>query len=455
MAVFDQHLEKLLEFLRIPSISSLPEYANDMVVAAQFLEKELIELGFAVSFHWPKGQETTPPLVVAQRINNPNHPTVLVYGHYDVQPATPLSAWKSDPFEPVVRDGNIYARGASDDKGQIMTHLAALAELKEEWEENWPLNIKIIFEGQEEQGSPGMQQWLLEEEAQKLLAADVAILCDTPMVIPGVPTIMYGLRGITYFHIDVQGAQGEIHSGTFGGNILNPAQALVYILSQLMDIKTGKILIPGFYDDVTYTEEDRQQLATIPFSEQQFLEEALDAKALWGNPAFTPKERQTIQPTLDINGIWSGDTTMASKTAIPATAHAKFSCRTVANQDPEKLEKLVKDYIQKIAPKEVDVTVKMTERGDGMLVNTNSPWVQKVSNALETVFGEKTVFDREGASIPAVATMQKVLTLEPIMFGYATNADYHVPNEKFSLEFFKKGIEANKLIYTYFAQHSS
>ncbi len=452
VSTFNQYIETLFEFLRIPSVSSLPEYANDMVIAAQFLQKQLEPLGFTVNFHWPKDDENTPPLVFGQHIDNPNNKTVLIYGHYDVQPAGSIDSWISNPFEPEIRDGKIYARGATDDKGQIMTHLAALSEMAKEWGDTWPINVKVIFEGQEEQGSPGMQKWLIEKEAQDLLSSDVTILCDTPMVIDGEPTIIYGLRGIVYFKIEVRTAEGGMHSGTFGGGILNPANALSYILSQLLDVTTGKVLIPGFYDDVIFTQEERDQLKSIPFSEEQFLRDAQNAKAAWGNKEFTLKERTTIQPTLDINGIWGGDETNATTTAIPAVAHAKFTCRTVAHQDPDKIFDSLKKYVQEISPKEVDVTIEMIEKGEGLVLDTHSTWITKVSGALETTFGRKTIFDRDGASIPAVAAMKKYLHSDPIMFGYALQEDYHVPNEKFSLEYFQKGIETNKLIYTYFSQ---
>lgn len=454
MSTFDQHLEKLFEFLRIPSISSLPEYANDMVIAAQFLEKELESLGFKVSFHWPKGKENTPPLVFAEKISDPSNPTVLLYGHYDVQPVGDLNLWPNDPFEPEITNGEIRARGAADDKGQIMTHLAAFEELNEEWGENWPINVKVIFEGEEELGSPHAPLWLKDEDAQQLLACDIAVVSDTGFATKTVPAITYGLRGLLYFVIDVTLGSSEVHSGEYGGGVLNPAHALFRIFDKLYDLDTGKILVPGFYDDVVDVREgEREKLEKVPFDQEEFYKDAGNAEVFDGESEYTLKERITARPTLDVSGIWGGDISSATKTSIPASVHAKFGVRSVANQDPKTIGDLIISYIYSIAPKGVKVNVQLVEYGDGLLVDINSQWFGKVAKALEQVFGEEPVFDRVGGSISMVTSMQKHLHVDPILFGYSLPGDgIHTPHEKLDVEQFKKGIEANKLIYKAFAE---
>lgn len=455
MSTFDRHLEKLLEFLSIPSVASLPENANDVVLAAEFLVKELTELGFAQpEFKWAKGYESAPPVVYAEKISDPNNPAILLYGHYDVQPAQPLEEWKTDPFDPVVENGVIRGRGSGDDKGQIMTHLAALEELQQEWGDNWPINIKVIFEGEEELGSPHAPLWLAEEETKQLLKADVAILSDTGFATKDTPAITYGLRGLVYFLIDVTLGSTDLHSGEFGGGVLNPALALSYIFTKLYDIHTGKILVPGFYDDVVDVREgEREKLGKVPFDEKDFYKDAGNAEVFPGESEYTLKERITSRPTLDISGIWGGDTTSATKTTVPSSVHAKFSTRIVANQDPQKIGQLVEEYVRSIAPEGVTVSIRATEHGEKVLVNLDSPFVQKVATALEQTFGKEAVFDRTGGSVPMVAAIQKELGLNAIMFGYTLPGDnFHAPNEKLDVEQFRKGIEANKLIYKSFGE---
>lgn len=455
MSKFDQHLEKLLEFLRIPSISTLPENANDMVVAANFLVNELEELGFnAPEFKWAKGYESAPPIVYAEKFSDPSNPTILLYGHYDVQPIDPIEEWKTNPFDPIVDKDVIRGRGSGDDKGQIMTHLAALKDLQEEWGNSWPINLKVIFEGQEESGGENIEAWIQEEETKTLLKADVAILSDTGFATKDTPAITYGLRGITYFQVDVRLGSSDIHSGEFGGGVLNPAHALSYIMTKLYDIDTGKVLVPGFYDDVIDVRDgEREKLAKVPLHEEDFYKDAGNAARYTGESEFTLKERISARPTFDINGMWSGFMGEGAKTIIPASAHAKFSTRLVARQDPKKIGELVSHYIDEIKPQGVSVTTTVIHTGNGVLVDTNSPWVQKVAGALQQVFNKEPVFDRIGGSIPLVALMKSVLGLDPVMFGYTLPEDnFHAPNEKLDVEQFRKGIEANKLIYKSFAE---
>lgn len=457
MSTFDRHLEKLLEFLRIPSISTLPENANDMVVAADFLAKELKDLGFAnPEFKWAKGYESHPPIVYAEKISDPTNPTILLYGHYDVQPVDPIDEWKTDPFDPVVDNSAIRGRGSGDDKGQIMTHLAALHELQQEWGDIWPINLKVTFEGQEESGGENIEAWIQEEETKTLLKADVAILSDTGFATKDTPAITYGLRGITYFQVDVRLGSSDIHSGEFGGGVLNPAHALSYIMTKLYDIETGKVLVPGFYDDVIDVREgERKKLAKVPLNEEDFYKDAGNVAPYAGESEFTLKERISARPTFDINGMWSGFTGEGAKTIIPASAHVKFSTRLVARQEPKKIGELISNYIDQIKPQGVTVTTTVIHTGNGVLVDTNSPWVQKVASSLARVFGKEPVFDRIGGSIPLVALMKSALKLDAVMFGYTLPEDnFHAPNEKLDVEQFKKGIEANKLIYKSFGEQS-
>lgn len=455
MSSFDRHLEKLLEFLRIPSVSSLEENANDVVLAAEFLVNELMNLGFDnPEFKWAKGYESAPPIVYAEKITSSTNPTILLYGHYDVQPVQPLEEWKTDPFDPVVENGCIRGRGSGDDKGQIMTHLAALEELSNEWGNSWPINIKVIFEGEEELGSPHAPLWLAEEETKQLLKADIAILSDTGFATKDTPAITYGLRGLVYFLIDVTLGNTDLHSGEYGGGVLNPAHALSYIFTKLYDLRTGKILVPGFYDDVIDVRDgEREKLAKVPFSEEEFYKDAGNAGVFPGETDYTLKERITSRPTLDVSGIWGGDTTSATKTTIPSSVHAKFSTRIVANQDPQKIGELVEEYVRSIVPQGVQVNIRATEHGDRVLVGLDSPWIKKISEALHKTFGKEAVFDRTGGSIPLVAAIQKELGLDAIMFGYTLPGDnFHAPNEKLDVEQFRKGIEANKLIYKSFGE---
>lgn len=455
MSTFDQHIEKLLEFLRIPSISTLPENANDMVVAANFLVKELKDLGFTEpEFKWAKGYESASPIVYAEKISNPSNPTILLYGHYDVQPVDPIDEWKTDPFDPIVDNGVIRGRGSGDDKGQIMTHIAALHELQQEWGNIWPINLKVIFEGQEESGGDNIESWIQEENTKVLLKADVAILSDTGFATKDTPAITYGLRGITYFQVDVRLGSTDIHSGEFGGGVLNPANALSSIMTKLYDIETGKVLVPGFYDDVIDVRDgEREKLAKVPLSEEDFYKDAGNAAVYKGESEFTLKERISARPTFDINGMWSGFTGEGAKTIIPQSAHVKFSTRLVAHQDPKKIGELVSTHIEQIKPQGVTVTTTVIHTGNGVLVDTNSPWVQKVASSLAQVFEKEPVFDRTGGSIPLVALMKSALGLDAVMFGYTLPEDnFHAPNEKLDVQQFRKGIEANKLIYKSFGE---
>lgn len=445
------YLDKLIEFLSIPSVGTLPEHKKDMQKAAAFLERELAAIGFRhTGLHTAKGCAKHPPIVYGERIDNPKKKTILLYGHYDVQPVDPLNQWKTPPFEPHIVNGAIYARGATDDKGQIMTHIAALSQLSHEWGSRWPVNIKVIFEGEEESGGTNLHAWLAEKETQSLLKADICIASDTGFRTNNTPAIVYGLRGIVYFQIDVKLADHDLHSGAFGGTVLNPINALVHLLNQLYDAQTGRILIPGFYDDVAMlTAEERALLANVPFDEEKHLQDGGNAVALHGEQHYSHKERLTVRPSFDINGIWGGFIGAGIKTIIPATAHAKFSSRLVPHQRPEKIAQLVEKYLMHIAPRGIKVGVSHLQRSDGVIIDRKSVWMQAAVSALEETFGHQVVFDRSGASIPVIAEIKKYLGIDTLLFGYSLPDDnLHAPNEKYSLQQLEKGIAANKLFYT-------
>jgi len=447
-----KHLDRLFDFLRIPSISSLPEHHADVLSAADFVRVYLEELGFTrVGFHYAKGHEAHPPIVYGEKITDVSLPTVIVYCHYDVQPVDPLSEWRHDPFQPQIIDGNILARGAGDDKGQLIAALAAVEELSEENSGRLPLNIKVVFEGQEEFGGENIEAWVVSDEAKELLTGDVFVINDVGFATETVPAITYGLRGIAYFQLDVTVGSTDLHSGHFGGGVLNPINALSYMLTRLYDVESGKILIPGIYDSVIDVKQsgEREKLARVPFDENEFLRIAGGVPQSWGEEGYTLKERITARPTLDINGIWGGFTGDGAKTVIPAKAHAKFSIRLVADQTPQQVKELVEAYIPTITPKGVHAQVTYIHGGDGVLVDTDSAYVQMAKESLQDVFGTEPVFNRIGGSVPLAALVKKTLNIEPLMFGYTLPSDnFHAPNEKFGVDQFEKGIRANKLFYT-------
>lgn len=449
----NKYLSSLNELLSIPSISTLPEHKGDMKKAVAYLSSYLKKIGFnTINTLWAKKSSKTKnyPVVFAEKISNPDNPTILIYGHYDVQPADPLGEWRTPPFQPTIKAGSIYARGSTDDKGQLFTHLAALDWLSnDEWGEDWPVNIKLLLEGEEESGGENIE-WLVKEHAATgKFDADVCLISDTGFVDSQSPTIEYALRGIVYAQIDVKLSDNDLHSGLYGGSVLNPANALSYIISKLYDATTGKILIPGIYNGVKKLgKKEKNDLSKIPFEANTYLKDAGNAKALFGENGFTTTERTTARPSLDINGIWGGFIGAGAKTIIPATAHAKISIRTVENQNPKEIAELLESYIKKISPKGVEVSIKVIHTGDGVSVNLNSKWMKIVSESLQEVFDNEVVFSRSGGSIPVAALIQNILKIDPILVGYGLPDDgLHAPNEKFSLNQFFKGIECNRLIY--------
>lgn len=443
-------LNQLFELLGIPSISTLPEHKEDVLEAANWIKQYLLELGFTeenikLLYAESLQKEDHHPVVFAQRVSDESLPTVLIYAHYDVQPVDPLEQWQSEPFEPQVRDGKIYARGANDNKGQLVSHLAALSLLQKEYGDNWPVNIKILFEGEEEAGGENIEALIEQFSDDELLKSDICLVADTPWVAAGAPTLLTALRGISYCQVNVKLAEGDLHSGEFGGAVRNPANALAYIISKLRDEQTGKVLIPGFYADVVeLTATEKESLAAIPETEAEFLSNAKNAVAAVGEEDYTTMERKTSRPTLDVNGIWGGFQGEGAKTIIPAEAHAKISMRLVANQNPEEIAASFREYVQSIAPSGVEVDVEVIHNGDWVNAPIDSQYVKTAEAAMRETFAKEVIFAKEGGSIPAIAAIQKKLGAVPILMGYGLPDDsLHSPNEKFNLEQFYGGIACN------------
>ncbi|HYN87993.1 MAG TPA: dipeptidase, partial [Ardenticatenaceae bacterium] len=365
-------------------------------------------------------------------------PHVLFYGHYDVQPVDPIELWKSPPFEPTIVGDNLYARGSADDKGQLFIHLAA-AEALFQGTGSLPVNVKYLFEGEEEIGSEHLEPFIREHA--ELLAADVALISDSHILAPDLPAIVYGLRGLSYVEVHVYGPNRDLHSGIYGGAVHNPIQALCELIAGLHDAE-GHITIPGFYDEVRPLDPDeRRELARVPFSEEQWLEEA-GVPAPYGEPEYTIVERTSARPTLEINGIWGGFTGTGAKTVLPAEAHAKISMRLVPDQEPLEIAALIAEHLRSIAPPTVRVEVTPLHHGHGAIIPRDIPAMEAARAAYRAAFGVDPVFMREGGSIPVVATFQKVLGIPSIMLGFGLPDDnLHSPNEKFTLEMFHKGVQ--------------
>ncbi len=432
----DTFKQQLFEMLRIPSLSGDPARAGDVRRCAEWLTAHLQSLGLESA----RVMETAGhPVVYAEWLGaGPDKPTVLVYGHYDVVPASMEDGWLTDPFEPVEKDGKIYARGATDDKGQLLIHVKALESyLKTAGAA--PVNVKLLIEGEEEVSSPNLKPFILEN--QEMLKADVCVISDSSMATIDTPAITHSLRGMTYLEIHVEGPKEDLHSGFFGGATHNPAVALVEILSKLYNAD-GTIAVPGFYDDVApLTDAERAMIAKNPFSEAQF-KEATGSPASWGDKNFTLRERVSARPTLDINGIWGGYSGPGPKTIIPQKAGAKISSRLVGNQDPHKIFDLIKDYIASITPATVKVEVKLLTTGKPALIPFDLPAMQAAARAYERGWGHTPVFTRGGGSIPIVADIYDLMKIPVVMMGYGLDSDgLHSPNEHYSIEMFQRGIE--------------
>lgn len=431
-----QHLAELIEFLKIPSVSTQAKRAADMARAAEWLADGLGAAGLEQA----RVIETRRhPLVYAEWLHAGSRaPTLLVYGHYDVQPAEPLDAWRSPPFEPIVRDDYLYARGVADDKGQLYIHVKAV-EAYLRAGNSLPVNVKFILEGEEEVGGSSLTQFV--ENETRLLEADVAVLSDTAMIGPGQPAIIYGLRGMCYMLVDIRGPSRDIHSGSYGGAVNNPLNVLSRAIARLQD-ETGQVLIPGFYDDVRpLTDAEREVLAAVPLDEEEWLERT-GAPAAWGEPGYTLMERTVARPTLDVNGLIGGYTGDGSKTIIPSMAHAKVSMRLVPDQDPREIERLFRSYVQEVVPS--SVRVKMTNLGavHPSIIDYDTDAVHSAMEAYTTVFGRAPALRRAGGSIPVVGDFKKHLGIETVMMGFGLPGDrIHSPNERFYLPNFYQGIE--------------
>ena len=430
-------LDELKALLRIPSISTLPEHKDDCRKAAEVLAAELKRIGFENGRLVETGSH---PLVYADWLHAAGKPTVLIYGHYDVQPTDPLDEWHTPPFEPTERDGNLYARGSADDKGQVWAQIKALESLMAA-NGALPLNVRVLLEGEEEVGGEGIAKFVASKPPE--LKADFALVSDTELFAPGLPTLCVGLRGMIYTEIEVRGAKTDLHSGMYGGAAPNPFVALVQILAKLKD-EDGHILIPGFYDDIIPpSPEELAAWRSLPFDEEHYRITEVGSRQLVGEAGYSVLERTWARPTVDVHGIPGGFTGAGAKTVIPAKALAKVSMRLVPGMTPAKSFALYKTYVEKIAPAGVDVEVRLIHSGDPCLIPVDNPYVRAATRALKEVWGKETVFIRSGGSIPIVGDFAKHLNLPSVMMGFGLPDDgLHAPNEKFNLKNFELGIQS-------------
>ena len=429
-----RRLASYMEFLRIPSISTLPEHAPDCRRAAEWLADELRRIGVE---HVEVSETGGHPIVYGDWLGAQGAPTIVVYGHYDVQPVDPVELWESSPFEPIVKGNRLLGRGASDDKGQVHIHLKA-AEALLAARGRLPVNLRFIFEGEEEASSENLDPWLTANRGR--LAADLAVISDSGFFDGNLPAITVGLRGIMYAQIDVEGPPVDLHSGSYGGAVDNPANVLCQIVASLKG-PDGRILVPGFYDDVVpLSDRDRAAFAELPFDEESY-RRGVGVPALHGEPGYTTLERRGARPTLDVNGIWGGFQAEGSKTIIPAHAHAKVSCRLVASQDPHRIFELVRDHVRAVAPPTVRVEVKLLGSGRPSLTPVDHPATQAAARAIEMTFGRPPVYIWEGGSIPVCASFESILALPVVLLGFTPPDDNaHAPNESMDLRNYETAI---------------
>ncbi len=429
--------DQLFEFLRIPSISTSTSHKEDVRRAAGFLLDQLKALDIDRAEFFETGGN---PIVYGELTTDKTKPTVLIYGHYDVQPPDPEELWQTSPFEPTMRNGDIYARGASDDKGQSFTHVKAFESYLKSGTE-FPVNIKFIFEGEEEIGSPHLIPFI--KEHKELLECDMVLISDTAMFAEDTPSITYGLRGLAYMEIEVTGPNRDLHSGVYGGAVENPANALCEIIAGLKD-GDGVITIPGFYDDVKeLSEEEREAYKKLPFNEEAYKKD-LGLKAVAGEKGYNTLERASARPSLDVNGLWSGYQGEGAKTVLPAGAGAKVSMRLVPDQDPVKIAKLFKNHVESLGSDAVTVSVSEHHGGHPSLTDLSFYGLKAAAKAFEEIYGKEPLFTREGGSIPIVADFQKVLGVQSVLMGFGLNSDaIHSPNEKFALKDFYRGIKTS------------
>jgi acetylornithine deacetylase/succinyl-diaminopimelate desuccinylase-like protein len=441
----ERFLEELFGLIRIPSISSLKENREDMDKAAEYWKDQLLKSGADKAVVMPTEGN---PVVYGEKIIDPAKPTVLVYGHYDVMPVDPINLWESPPFEPEIRDGKIFARGADDDKGQAFMQAKAFEFMVKTG--TLPCNVKFMIEGEEEVGSPSLGKFC--EDHKEMLQCDVILVSDTGMIAPDIPSITVGLRGLSYMEVEVTGPKRDLHSGIFGGAVANPANVLAKMIASLTD-EDGRITIPGFYDDVAVlSETDRAELARAPFDGDKY-KASLDIREVHGERGYTTMERTGIRPSLDVNGMWSGYTGEGAKTVLPSKAWAKISMRLVPDQDHLKINKLFEDYFNQITPPWAKVSVKSLHGGHAYVSPTNSPEYLAASKAYEKTFGKKPVPVRSGGSIPIIALFEKVLGVKSILMGFGLESDaIHSPNENYPLFNFYKGIETIPWFYKFYSE---
>ena len=428
-------LDELFSLIRIPSISAQPEHHDDMLACAERWAQLLLAAGADEALVMPSQGN---PVVFAQKTVDPAAKTVLVYAHYDVMPAEPLELWKSQPFEPEVRDGHIYARGADDDKGQSFIQVKAFEYLVKHG--LLRVNVKFIFEGEEEIGSPSLEDFC--KEHKELLKADVILVSDTSMLGADLPSLTTGLRGLAYWQVEVTGPNRDLHSGHFGGAVANPINVLCGLLARVVD-EDGRITVPGFYDDVEEVPaEERAMIAKIPFDEERY-KQAIGVKALAGEKGYSTLERNSCRPSFDICGIWGGYTGEGAKTVLPSKAYAKVSCRLVPHQDHRQIEQRFAQYLRSIAPDTVQVTVTPLHGGQGYVCPITLPAYRAAEKGFEKAFGRKPLAVRRGGSIPIISTFEQVLGIKTVLMGFGLESNaIHSPNENMPLDILRKGIEA-------------
>lgn len=444
----NRFISELFDLLRIPSISADVKYKEDVLRTAEAIKEKLTEAGTGKAELY-----STPghPVVYAEKIINPLLPTILVYGHYDVQPPDPLNLWTSPPFDPVIREEKIYARGSSDDKGQLYMHIKALEIMTKT--NSLLCNVKFMIEGEEEVGSAHLGNFIKANKEK--LKADVVMISDTSILANDIPSITVGLRGLSYLEVEVIGPNRDLHSGVYGGAVANPINVLCKMIASLHD-KNGRINIPDFYKDVLIvSKKERAEMAKAPFSKRTYIKD-LNVAGLSGEKGYSPMEQTSIRPTLDVNGIWGGYTGEGAKTVLPSKAFAKISMRLVPNQNSEKISKLFEKYFKKIAPKEVKIKVTHLHGGEACVTPTDTPAYQAASRAMHETFGKKPIPVRTGGSIPIVALFEKELKIKSVLMGFGLDSDdIHSPNEHFGVFNYLKGIETIPLFFKYYTEMAS
>jgi acetylornithine deacetylase/succinyl-diaminopimelate desuccinylase-like protein len=441
----DRFLEELFELIRIPSISSIADHKPDMVKTAEALKAAILKAGADKAVVMPSDGN---PVVYAEKIIDPSKPTVLIYAHYDVMPVDPIELWDTKPFEPVVKDGKIWARGADDDKGQGFMHIKAFEAMVKT--DSLPCNVKFMIEGEEEIGSPNLPKWC--EQNKDLVKADVILVSDTGMIAPDVPAITTGLRGLSYWEVEVTGPNRDLHSGLFGGAVANPINVLAKMITDMVD-ENGRVTMPGFYDDVIeVTDVEREKMAEAPYSEEEY-KNAIDVKALHGEKDFSTNERTGIRPSFDVCGIWGGYTGEGAKTVLPSKAFAKISSRLVPDQNNEKIARMFKEHFEKIAPDYVKVNVEFLHGGQAYGCPITLPAYKAAEKAYEKIYNRKPVPVRSGGSIPIISEFEKILGIKSVLMGFGLESDsIHSPNENFPLEQFYNGINTLPYFYKYYTE---